>query len=40
MLNKNYFISIFLLFLSFNIYASTKYIDFCKIYNPKKGIEY
>ncbi|ASG67642.1 hypothetical protein fh0823_03270 [Francisella halioticida] len=40
MLNKNYFISIFLFFFSFNIYASEKYLDYCKIYNPKKGIEY
>ncbi|WP_395167170.1 hypothetical protein [Francisella salimarina] len=39
MLNKLFlFISIFLLISSGQ--ASDKYLNYCKIYNPKKGIEY
>lgn len=41
MSNKNILSTIFLLFFSFNLYASSdEYVNYCKIYNPKKGIEY
>lgn len=40
MLSKKYFIFISLFSLSFSTYASEEYLNYCKIYNPKKGIEY
>ncbi|MEY8714421.1 hypothetical protein [Francisella philomiragia] len=39
MLNKN-FLFVFLFLFSLSSYASDKYLNYCKIYNPKKGIEY
>ncbi|AIT08947.1 hypothetical protein LO80_02415 [Candidatus Francisella endociliophora] len=40
MWSKKGLFSIILFLLSINIYASESYVNFCKVYNPKKGIEY
>lgn len=39
MLNK-LFLMFFVVLFSTSVFAEEKYVNFCKIYNPKKAIEY